>query len=110
MAVNNKIKAVQDMKQNADEASAFLKNLANPSRLMILCLLTQGEMCVTDILGHLEISQTALSQHLARLRAEGIVDFRREHRTLYYFIKNENVAAIISALHDIYCAPVKARK
>jgi len=108
--LNSKSKTVQDMKQNAEEASGFLKNLANPSRLMILCLLTQGEMCVTDILAHLDISQTALSQHLARLRAEGIVDFRREHRTLDYFIKNENVAAIISALYDIYCAPPKARK
>lgn len=104
------MKSVQEMKKNADEASAFLKSIANPSRLTILCLLTQGEMCVTDILAHLDISQTALSQHLARLRTEGIVDFRREHRTLYYFIKNQNVAAIISALYDIYCAPGKGRK
>ncbi len=101
---------INDMKQNADEAAAFLKSLANPSRLMILCLLCENEMCVTDILAHLEISQTALSQHLARLRTEGIVDFRREHRTLYYFIKNPNVASMMSALHSIYCAPPKNKK
>ncbi|MFN7113475.1 MAG: ArsR/SmtB family transcription factor [Alphaproteobacteria bacterium] len=106
----NATKSVQDMKKNAEEAAAFLKSIANPSRLTLLCLLTQGEMCVTDILGHLDISQTALSQHLARLRAEGIVGFRREHRTLYYFIQNQNVAAIIAALYDIYCAPGKGRK
>ncbi|MDY0008526.1 MAG: metalloregulator ArsR/SmtB family transcription factor [Bdellovibrionales bacterium] len=102
--------SVQDMKKNAVAASSFLKNIANPSRLTILCLLTQGEMCVTDLLDHLDISQTALSQHLARLRAEEIVGFRREHRTLYYFIQNQNVAVIISALYDIYCAPQKPRK
>jgi len=106
----NAHKSVQEMKKNAEEASAFLKSIANPSRLTILCLLTQGEMCVTDILSHLDVSQTSLSQHLARLRTEGIVDFRREHRTLYYFIKNQNVATIISALYDIYCVPGKGRK
>lgn len=108
--MNSKNPSPAEMKQNADAASAFLKNLANPNRLMILCLLAQGEMCVTDILSHLDISQTALSQHLARLRTEGIIDYRREHRTLYYFVKNQNVASIISALYDIYCAPAKTRK
>lgn len=103
-------KDIQQIKQNAGDAAAFLKNLANPTRLVILCLLTQGEMCVTDILGHVDISQTALSQHLARLRSEGIVDFRREHRTLYYFIKNQNVAAIMDSLYGIYCSPEKPNK
>ncbi len=101
---------INGMKQNADDAAAFLKSLANPNRLMILCLLCESEMRVTDILTHLDISQTALSQHLARLRTEGIVDFRREHRTLYYFIKNPDVASIISTLHSIYCASAKNKK
>lgn len=99
----SKEKSLTDMKRNAEDAAAFLKNLANPSRLLLLCLLTQGELCVSDIHKHLEISQTALSQHLARLRDEGIVDYRREHRTLYYFIKNKDVGKIVSALYDIYC-------
>jgi len=93
----------QDMKKNAEAAAAFLKNLANPSRLIILCLLTQGELCVTDIQKHLDISQTALSQHLARLRAEGLVTYRRDHRTLYYRLHNPDIAPIVGALYKIYC-------
>jgi DNA-binding transcriptional ArsR family regulator len=93
----------EDMKARAGEAAGFLKNLANPNRLMILCLLSQGELCVSDIQSHLDISQTALSQHLARLREEGIVTFRRDHRTLYYSILNPHVTKIVAALYDIYC-------
>lgn len=96
-------KNIRDMKKNAEDAAAFLKNLANPSRLLILCLLIEGERCVSDILAHLDISQTALSQHLARLREEGIVDYRRDHRTLYYFIKNKDIGAVIAMLYAIYC-------
>lgn len=96
-------KNIRDMKKNAENAAAFLKNLANPNRLLILCLLTEGERCVSDILEHLDISQTALSQHLARLREEGIVDYRRDHRTLYYFIKNKDVGSVIAMLYAIYC-------
>ena len=93
----------EDMKAQATEAAGFLKNLANPNRLMILCLLSQGELCVSDIQAHLDISQTALSQHLARLREEKIVTYRRDHRTLYYSILNPHVAEIVSLLYNIYC-------
>jgi len=93
----------EDMKAQAGDAAGFLKNLANPNRLMILCLLSQGELCVSNIQSHLDISQTALSQHLARLREEGIVTYRRDHRTLYYSILNPHVAEIVGVLYDIYC-------
>lgn len=93
----------EDMKKQATQASGFLKSLANPNRLMLLCLLTQGEMCVSEIHNHLDISQTALSQHLARLREEDIVTYRRDHRTLYYSIKNPYVAEIVNVLYKIYC-------
>lgn len=93
----------EDMKTQATQAADFLKSLANPHRLMLLCLLTQGEMCVSHIHKHLDISQTALSQHLARLRTEDIVTFRRDHRTLYYSIKAPHVAEIVGALYKIYC-------
>jgi DNA-binding transcriptional ArsR family regulator len=88
----------------ADTAAAFLKGLANPNRLRILCVLSTGETCVTDILTHLDISQTALSQHLAKLRNEGIVDYRRDHRTLYYFIQDKKVKEIMDVLYQSYCA------
>lgn len=93
----------EDMKAQATQAAGFLKNLANPNRLLILCLLSKGELCVSDIQTHLDISQTALSQHLARLREEGIVTYRRDHRTLYYSILNPHVSEIIGHLYDIYC-------
>ncbi len=88
----------------ADTAAAFLKGMANPNRLKVLCVLIEGETCVTDILAHLDISQTALSQHLAKLRTEGIVDYRRDHRTLYYFIKDQKVKEMMRILHQFYCA------
>lgn len=93
----------EDMKAQAGEAAGFLKSLANPNRLMILCLLSQGELCVSNIQAHLDISQTALSQHLARLREEGIVTYRRDHRTLYYSILSPHVAEIVTVLYNIYC-------
>lgn len=99
---------MDDIREKAGEAAAFLRSMANPSRLMILCMLTEGERNVSDLLANLDISQTALSQHLARLRQEDIVEFRRNHRTLYYKIKNPHVAKIVSALYEIYC-PVLGR-
>lgn len=92
------------MEEKAIEASAFLKGLANPHRLLVLCLLSQGERSVTELLGYVDISQSSMSQHLAKLRAEGIVDYRREHRTLYYYISNPHVARVIGILYDMYCA------
>lgn len=93
----------KEMKAQAGAAAGFLKNLANPNRLMILCLLSEGELCVSDIQSHLDISQTALSQHLARLREEGIVTYRRDHRTLYYSILSPHVAEIVGLVYNIYC-------
>ena len=94
---------VQNRKLTAQKASKLLKSLSNPHRLMILCLLDEGEFSVTELLSHLPISQTALSQHLARLRIEKIVTYRRDHRTLYYRIINPDAKKVIATLHKIYC-------
>ncbi len=91
------------MEAKAGEAASFLKGLANPHRLLVLCQLVRGERSVTELLSCINLSQSAMSQHLAKLRAEGIVDYRREHRTLYYYICNPHVARIIGVLYDMYC-------
>lgn len=95
---------MKDMKAKAGQAADFLKSLANPHRLMVLCALAEGEHSVTELIEITGISQTSMSQHLARLKAEDLVDFRRDHRTLYYYIKDANALRVIGILYDIYCA------
>lgn len=94
---------IKKLKKSAGEASRFLKSIANQHRLLILCLLSQNEMNVTRLIDEVDISQTSMSQHLLKLREEGLIDFRREHRELYYYIADPNVLKIIRVLHDIYC-------
>lgn len=94
---------MQGMEQNAAQAAQFLKQLAHPARLMVLCSLVQGEKAAGALASELNLSQTALSNHLAKLREEGLVDYRRDHRTLYYYIKDANVMRILGVLYDIYC-------
>lgn len=87
----------------ADEAANFLKGLASPHRLLILCQLTEGEKCVTELIEATGIAQTSMSQHLTKLKQEGIVTYRRDHRTLYYSIQNDAAQKIMSVLHDTFC-------
>lgn len=94
---------MQGMEQNAAQAAQFLKQLAHPARLMVLCSLVQGEKSAGALADEINLSQTGLSNHLAKLREEGLVDYRRDHRTLYYYIKDANVMRILGVLHDIYC-------
>ncbi|MCC7305573.1 MAG: helix-turn-helix transcriptional regulator [Alphaproteobacteria bacterium] len=91
------------MKKKAGQAADFLKGLASAHRLNILCTLVDGERNVTDLIRKTGISQTSMSQHLAKLKKEGIVDFRRDHRQLFYYIKNPDVLRFIGILHDMYC-------
>ena len=93
----------KEMKDNATEAASFLKAVAHPARLMILCLLHGGEKSVGDMLPHLPLSDTATSQHLARMRAEGLIDYRREHRTLYYYLADPDCKKLIKFLAQKFC-------
>ena len=93
----------EQLSENANQAASFLKGLANSRRLLVLCLLSQGERSVSELVEAIDISQSSMSQHLARLRTEGLVDFRRDRRTLYYYISNPHVARIIGILYDMYC-------
>lgn len=90
--------------EGVDQAEAFLKSLASKHRLLILCKLAEyGEMSVTEIIEQTGLKQTSVSQHLAKLKAEGIIAFRREHRTLYHFIDDRNALDVMQILYEAFC-------
>lgn len=93
----------ESMRVHAAEASRLLKALANEKRLMLLCLLVEGERSVGDLNARIDLSQPALSQHLAVLREDGLVSTRREAQTIYYALAPGPAGRIIATLHDIYC-------
>lgn len=96
---------IDAMRENADRAASLLKALANGQRLRILCLLLGGERSVSDMHASMTLSQSALSQHLARLRQDGLVTTRREAQTIYYALPPGPALRVIEALHSSYCAP-----
>ena len=89
---------------HASDATRLLKTLANEKRLMILCLLVEGERSVGELNARVELSQSALSQHLAVLREEGLVHTRRDAQSIYYSLAEGPAQCIIDTLHSIYCA------
>ena len=95
----------EKMREHADEASTLVKALANKQRLMILCLLVEGERSVGELNALLELSQSALSQHLAILRDERLVVTRREAQSVFYSLMPGPAFVLIHSLHDIYCGP-----
>lgn len=95
----------EDMRDNADKAAALLKAMANPHRLLLLCLLNDGEMSVSELNQQVTIPQSSLSQHLAALRRENLVLTRRDAQTIFYTLASAEVKAIITTLYDLYCAP-----
>ena len=96
-------KDIEELKASSKDVASMLKNLANPHRLLILCLLSEGELSVGQLAKHITLEQSPLSQHLARLRAEGLVKTRKESQTVFYSIADPNVEKIIGTLHSIYC-------
>jgi DNA-binding transcriptional ArsR family regulator len=97
-----------DLEQNARKASLLLKAMANERRLLILCFLAQGEKSVGELESLVSLSQSALSQHLARLRRDGLVATRREAQTIYYSLAGREAGAIMETLYALFCEPVKA--
>ena len=89
----------------AGQVAEMLKALANRARLMVLCQLVEhGEMRVGDLADAVGLSQSALSQHLARLRDEGLVAFRRDGQTLFYRIEDPRCEALLATMHRLYCS------
>lgn len=92
------------MQQGAARAAALLRAVGNEHRLLVLCLLIkQGEASVGTLLEQVSLSQSSLSQHLARMRDEGLVTFRRDAQTLYYRIADPAAEKLVAALKDIFC-------
>ena len=90
--------------QKAGEVADILKTLGNGRRLMVLCKLVEhGERTVTDLAVDVGLSQSALSQHLAKMRDEDLVTFRRESQTLWYRIADPRTEALLATLYQLYC-------
>ena len=89
--------------ENAQEVAGILKQLSNPYRLMILCCLSESELTVGDLNQRIDLSQSALSQHLAKLRESNIVTTRRESQTILYRIANSKIADLLVVLHEKFC-------
>ena len=96
---------MRSLASKADAAESFLKALANKYRLMILCELHKGEQNVGALQKAVGLSQSALSQHLARLREDKLVTTRRSAQTIYYSLASLHVSKIIALLYEFYCSP-----
>ncbi len=98
------------IERNAPVVAAVLKVLGNDRRLMILCeLAKRGEASVTALSEAAALSQSALSQHLGKLRDAGLVSFRRESQTLWYSIADPRIEQLMANLHELYCRPSRTR-
>ena len=96
---------VQAMQLAAVKASRLLKALANPDRLLLLCQLTQGEHCVSEMEALVGVLQPTLSQQLGVLRQEGLVSTRREGKQIFYSIASSDALAVMQVLYERFCAP-----
>lgn len=99
---------LDQLMEQARKASDLLKALSHEVRLVILCLLSEGEKSVSELEEILTMPQAAVSQQLARLRLEGLVQSRREGRMIYYTLMNDEVSSIISSLYDLFCKDVRS--
>jgi ArsR family transcriptional regulator, virulence genes transcriptional regulator len=100
--------ALNKLAKQAGDAAQLLKLLGNEKRLLILCFLAvRGEMTVGELVGVVKLSQSALSQHLARLREDGLVVFRRTSQTLHYRVADKRALRVLQVLKEIYCGDVK---
>lgn len=95
---------VDAMQNNAAQATRLLKQLSNEHRLWILCQLIDTELSVSEINERVDLSQSALSQHLAKLRQDQLVSTRKEGQSIYYSLSSEEVKQVLHTLHRIYCS------
>jgi DNA-binding transcriptional ArsR family regulator len=100
---------LERMVGNAKRASDFLKALAHESRLMILCILADGEKSVSELEDILSLRQPTVSQQLARLRADGLVSTRRDGKAIYYALASEEARVVIGAIYDVFCKKLRKR-
>lgn len=101
---------IEGVKSKAGEAAALLKVMANDRRLVVLCELARGERTVGELAAACSLGQSALSQHLAKLRDAGVVTTRRQAQTIHYSLTGSAAGRVISLLNDIYCRPARGRR
>ena len=101
---------LDQLQASAGQAASLLRAVSNEKRLMVLCQLSDRELSVSELLPSVGLSQSALSQHLARLRDEGLVATRREGTTIFYRIADPAVLKLIEVLAEIFCPPLNAPK
>ncbi|SMC23158.1 transcriptional regulator, ArsR family [Andreprevotia lacus DSM 23236] len=94
---------LEQLRQAAGNASGLMKVLANPDRLLLLCQLVDGELCVSDFEARTGITQPTLSQQLGVLRNEGLVETRRDGKRIFYRLASDNVLRVLRVLYEIYC-------
>jgi ArsR family transcriptional regulator, virulence genes transcriptional regulator len=100
--------ALKSLAKQAGDAAQLLKLLGNEKRLLILCFLAaRGEMTVGELVSVVDLSQSALSQHLGKLRADGLVTFRRASQTLHYSVADKRALRVLQVLKEIYCGNIK---
>jgi ArsR family transcriptional regulator, virulence genes transcriptional regulator len=97
--------ALNTLEAKAEEVAVVLSAMANPKRLVVMCTLLSGERSVGDLAGIVGLSQAALSQHLAKMRALRLVSTRRDGQTIYYSLASDEVQAVLETLYRVYCAP-----
>lgn len=95
---------LEQMQASAEKAAELLRAMSNKHRLLILCMLNDKELSVSQLNQQVNIPQSTLSQHLSVLRKDGLVNTRREAQTIYYSLSSEEVKAVISTLYRLYCA------
>jgi DNA-binding transcriptional ArsR family regulator len=100
---------LETLQANAQQASEFLKALSHEVRLLILCFLMDGEKSVSEIERMLRLRQPAVSQQLARLRTDGLVETRRDGKNIYYSLARNEVRDLIAVLHEAFCRPRRQR-
>jgi len=96
----------QSLADKAAEVASLLAALANEKRLLVLCHLLQGECSVTTLAEEVGLSQSATSQHLAKMRALGLIAGRRDAQTIYYHIASDELRRVMATLADVYCPPL----
>ena len=102
---------IEKIRSSAEEVSGVLKALAHEDRLLLLCEISQGELCVSELADRLDIRQPSLSQQLGVLRREGLVETRRQGKQIYYRIADAKVLAVLRTLYEFYCgAETRGRK
>lgn len=106
---NNRSHELDRMVGNAKRASDFLKALAHESRLMILCILAEGEKSVSELEELLSLRQPTVSQQLARLRSDGLVMTRRDGKAIYYNLASQDARVVIGAIYEVFCKKTRKR-